>query len=65
LAISKNKSSRAGNFGAIFHENPLYEFALDFVLLSSGEICPAKNMLITLVTYLTKITDINRCIFDW
>jgi hypothetical protein len=65
MAISKNKSSSSGNFGAIFHKNSLYEFALDFVLLSSGEILPPKNMLITLVTYLTKIADINICIFDW
>jgi energy-converting hydrogenase Eha subunit C len=65
MAISKNKFSRSGNFGAIFHKNPLYEFALDFVLLSSGEICPPINMLITLVTYFTKIAEINRCIFYW
>jgi hypothetical protein len=34
MAISKNKSSRSDNFGAIFHKKkPLYEFALDFVFV--------------------------------
>jgi hypothetical protein len=43
MAVSKNNSSSSGNFGAIFHKNPLYEFAMDFVLVSMVKFASQKT----------------------